>query len=296
MGEMKAGSRFLNAVSAVALSAGIVASGAGATMLISATAAEAATIQRIDVRGANRVGAEAVRSNLTIQPGASFSNTDIDDSVKQLYDTGYFSDVKISVSGSTLLVTVEEAQLVNQVVFNGNRKIKDDKLAAAVKTQPSGPYSEAQVQADIQTIKDAYAATGRNEIEVTTQVVPLGQGRVNLAFVINEGDRTKIDSINFVGNNAYSSGRLASVIATKRSNFLSFLTRKDVYSEDKLHADEEALRQFYYNRGYADFRIVSSDAAFDEATNKYTLTFNVEEGPRYDFGAVTVQSTVEGVD
>lgn len=296
MGEMKAGSRFLNAVSAVALSAGIVASGAGATVFISASAAEAAVIQRVDVRGANRVGAEAVRSNLTIQPGRSFSNTDIDDSVKQLYDTGYFSDVKISVSGSTLVVTVEEAQLINQVVFNGNRKIKDDKLAAVVKTQSSGAYNETQIQADIQSIKDAYAATGRSEVEVTTQVVPLGQGRVNLAFVINEGDRTKIDSINFVGNNAYSSGRLASVIATKRSNFLSFLTRKDVYSADKLHADEEALRQFYYNRGYADFRIVSSDAAFDETTNKYTLTFNIEEGPRYDFGAISVQSTVQGVD
>ncbi len=265
-------------------------------MFISASAAEAAVIQRVDVRGANRVGAEAVRSNLTIQPGKSFSNTDIDDSVKQLYDTGYFSDVKISVSGGTLVVTVEEAQLINQVVFNGNRKIKDDKLAAVVKTQSSGAYNETQIQADIQAIKDAYAATGRSEVDVTTQVVPLGQGRVNLAFVVNEGDRTKIDSINFVGNNAYSSGRLASVIATKRSNFLSFLTRKDVYNADKLKADEEALRQFYYNRGYADFRIVSSDAAFDEATNKYTLTFNIEEGPRYDFGAVSVQSTVQGID
>ena len=117
---------------------------------------------------------------------------------------------------------------------------------------------------------------------MTTQVVPLGEGRVNLAFVINEGDRTKIDAINFVGNQAYSDGRLASVISTKKSNFLSFLTRKDVYSADKLHADEDALRQFYYNHGYADFRIVSSDATFDESTNEYTLTFNVEEGPRYD--------------
>ncbi|MFC5755462.1 MULTISPECIES: outer membrane protein assembly factor BamA [unclassified Rhizobium] len=293
---MKAGSRFLNAVSAIALSAGVVASGAGALTFVSATAAEAAVIQRIDVRGASRVGAEAVRSNLTITPGKSFSNTDIDDSVKQLYGTGYFSDVKISVSGSTLVVNVQEAQLVNQVVFNGNRKVKDDKLAAVVKTHAAGPYSDAQIQADIAAIKEAYAATGRSEVEVTTQVVPLGEGRVNLAFVINEGDRTKIAAINFVGNNAYSAGRLAAVIQTKRSNFLSFLTRKDVYNEDKLHADEDALRQFYYNRGYADMRIVSSDAAFDEATNKYTLTFNIEEGPRYDFGPVSVQSTVEGVD
>jgi len=295
MGEMKAGSRFLNAVSAVALSASVVASGAGVITIVSASAAEAAVIQRIDVRGASRVGAEAVRSNLTIQPGKSFSNTDIDDSVKQLYGTGYFSDVKISVSGGTLVVQVQEAQLVNQVVFNGNRKVKDDKLASVVGTHASGPYNDAQIQADIAAIKEAYAATGRSEVNVTTQVVPLGEGRVNLAFVIDEGDRTKIAAINFVGNNAYSAGRLAAVIQTKRSNFLSFLTRKDVYNEDKLRADEEALRQFYFNRGYADFKIVSSDAQFDETTNKYTLTFNIEEGPRYNFGAVTVQSTVDGV-
>ena len=137
MGEMKAGSKFLNAVSAVALSASVVASGAGALTFVSATAAEAAVIQRIDVRGASRVGAEAVRSNLTIAPGKSFSNSDIDASVKQLYGTGYFSDVKISVSGSTLVVNVQEAQLVNQVVFNGNRKIKDDKLAGVVQTPVS---------------------------------------------------------------------------------------------------------------------------------------------------------------
>ncbi|MFB2603578.1 POTRA domain-containing protein, partial [Rhizobium phaseoli] len=187
---MKAGSKFLNAVSAVALSASVVASGAGALTFVSATAAEAAVIQRIDVRGASRVGAEAVRSNLTITPGKSFSNTDIDNSVKQLYGTGYFSDVKISVSGGTLVVNVQEAQLVNQVVFNGNRKIKDDKLATIVQTHAAGPYSDTQIQSDIQAIKEAYAATGRSEVEVTTQVVPLGEGRVNLAFVINEGDRT----------------------------------------------------------------------------------------------------------
>ncbi|TCL74017.1 Beta-barrel assembly machine subunit BamA [Rhizobium sp. BK251] len=252
-------------------------------------------IQRIDVRGAGRVGADAVRSNLTIVPGKTFSNADIDESVKQLYATGYFSDVSINVSGGTLVVSVKENELINQVVFNGNRKIKDDKLAGIVQTHSSGPYSDTMIQADIASIKQAYAAIGRSEVEVTTQVVPVGEGRVNLAFVINEGDRTKISAINFVGNQAYSSGRLASVINTKKSNFLSFLTRKDVYNDEKLHADEEALRQFYYNRGYADFRVVSADATLDESTNEYAITFTLDEGPRYDFGDITVESTVEGV-
>ena len=293
---MKAGSKFLNAVSAVALSAGVVSSGAGIAVLASAVAAEAAVVQRIDVRGAQRVGAEAVRSNLSIQPGRTFSNADIDESVKRLYATGFFSDVQISVSGGTLVVTVAENQLINQVVFNGNRKIKDDKLQGIVQTQAQGPYSDSLISADIQRIREAYGAIGRSDVEVTTQVVPVVEGRVNLAFVINEGERTKISSINFVGNNAYSDGRLAAVLQTKESGILSFLTRKDVYNEDKLRADEEALRQFYYNHGYADFRVISSEAVLNEAGNEYTINITVDEGQRYKFGAVSVESTVDGID
>jgi outer membrane protein insertion porin family len=292
---MKAGSKFLNAVSAFALSASVVASGAGVMVLASAPAAEAAVIRSVQVRGAQRAGEEAVRSNLTIRPGVSFAPSDIDESVKRLYSTGYFSDVKISVSGSTLVVSVSENQLVNQVVFNGNRKIKDDKLSGVVQTQPLGPYSQAMVDADIQRIRDAYAAIGRSEVEVTTQTVNVGQGRVNIAFVINEGDRTKIADINFNGNQAYGDGRLKAVIVTKETGPLSFLTRKDVYSQDKLRADEEALRQFYYNHGYPDFRIISSDATLDPASNQYNITFTVEEGARYQFGDVNVESSVEGI-
>ncbi|MBP2549415.1 outer membrane protein insertion porin family [Neorhizobium galegae] len=293
---MKAGSKFLNAVSAFALSAGVAASGAGVVVLSSPLSAQAATIQRVEVRGAQRSGQEAVRSNLTIRPGVNFSNSDIDESVKRLYATGYFSDVKIAVSGSTLVVTVNESQLVNQVVFNGNRKIKDDKLQGIVNTQPLGPYSEALVTADIARLKEAYKVIGRGDVQITTQVVPVGQGRVNIAFVINEGDRTKIADIKFIGNQAYGSRRLHDVLVTKESGPLSFLTRKDVFTDDKLRADEEALRQFYYNHGYPDFRIVSSDAVLNEAKNEYTLTFTVEEGPRYTFGNVSVESTVDGIN
>ncbi|WP_312407548.1 outer membrane protein assembly factor BamA [Rhizobium sp.] len=292
---MKAGSKFLNAVSAFALSASVVASGSGVMVLASAASAEAAVIRSVQVRGAQRAGEEAVRSNLTIQPGVTFSGADIDESVKRLYATGYFSDVKISVSGSSLVVTVAENELVNQVVFNGNRKIKDDKLAGVVQTQPLGPYSQAMVNADIERIRTAYSQIGRSDVEITTQTVNVGQGRVNIAFVINEGDRTKIADINFVGNQAYGDGRLKAVIATKESGPLSFLTRKDVYSQDKLRADEDALRQFYYNHGYPDFRIISSDAQLDTTTNKYTINFTVEEGARYQFGDVNVESSVEGV-
>ncbi|MDP2118329.1 MAG: outer membrane protein assembly factor BamA [Hoeflea sp.] len=293
---MKAGSKFLNAVSAVALTAGIVVTGAGVSLLAGVTIAEAAVVSRIDVRGNSRVDASTVRGNLTITPGASFNNNDIDESVKRLFATGLFSDVQISVSGSTLVVTVAENQIVNQVVFNGNKKIKDAALRSVVQTRQLGAYNDLIIQADVQAIRDAYAAIGRSDAVVTTRVVPVEGGRVNLAFEINEGDRTKISSINFVGNQAFGDGRLSDVITTKRSGMLSFLTRKDVYDEDKLRADEELLRRFYYNRGYADFRVISSFAELDASSNEYVVTITVEEGERYVFGDVSIESTVPGID
>ena len=292
---MKAGSKFLNAVSAFALSASVVASGAGVLVLASALSAEAAVIRSVQVRGAQRAGEEAVRSNLTIRPGANFTNGDIDASIRKLYATGFFSDVKIAVSGSTLVVTVNESQLLNAVVFNGNRKITDDKLQGAVQSQALGPYNQTTVNADIERLKQAYAAIGRNDVQITTQTAPVGQGRLNLAFVINEGDRTKIADIKFVGNQAYSGGRLQSVILTKETGPLSFISRKDIYSEDKLRADEDALRQFYYNHGYPDFRVISSNAVLDESKNQYNITFTVEEGQQYKYGKVAVESTVDGI-
>lgn len=265
-------------------------------VLVSPVAAEAAVVRNISVRGAGRAGEETVRASLTIIPGKSFSNADIDQSIKRLYATGLFSDVRISVSGGTLVVVVNENQLLNQVVFNGNRKIKDDKLIGLVQSQPQGPYSESLVEADIQALRRAYAEIGRSDVEITTQTVSVGDGRVNLAFVINEGGRTKIDQINFEGNDAYSDFRLRAVIATKESGLFSFITRRDIYSEEKLRADEEVLRQFYYNHGYADFRVLSSNAVLDPATNTYVVTFQVDEGERYKFGPITVESTVDGVD
>jgi len=293
---MKAGSKLLNAVSAFALSAGIVVSGAGVATMVAVSVAEAAVVRSVQVRGNDRVEASTVRNNITIQPGKSFNNDDIDESVKRLFSTGLFSDVRISISGSSLVVSVSENQIVNQVVFNGNRKLKDKQLQGVTQLQPLSAYNDEILQADISAIKQAYDAIGRSDAVVNTRLVPVNGGRVNIAFEINEGDRTKITSINFVGNQAYGDGRLADVIATKRSNFLSFLSRKDVYDEDKLRADEELLRRFYYNHGYADFRVISSFAELDETSNEYVVTITVEEGERYTFGDVNIETTVSGLD
>ena len=293
---MKAPMKLMGAASAFALSAGLTVSGSLAVQVAATSVAQAAVVSSISVQGNQRVDDETIRNNLTIRPGRSFSGADIDESLKQLFATGLFSDVRINQSGSTLIVEVSEYAVVNQVLFQGNRKIKDADLARAVQLKPRGGFSQAQLDADAEAIKASYSRIGRDDATVTARTMDLGENRVNVVFEINEGGRTKINAINFVGNNAFGDRRLSDVITTKRSSVLSFLFRDDVYDEDRLRADEETLRRFYYNRGYADFQVISSSAELDESNNEYTITFTVEEGERYTFGDVSLESSIEGVD
>ncbi|AMX92888.1 outer membrane protein assembly factor BamA [Mesorhizobium sp. M7A.F.Ca.US.014.04.1.1] len=293
---MKAASKFLSAASAVTLSAAMVVPGALAVQFVATSAAEAAVVSRVEVSGNQRIDAETIRNYITIKPGKAFSSSDIDGAVKALFGTGLFSDVQINQVGSTLVVKVAEYQVVNQVLFQNNKKLKDNALAAAVQLKPRGTFSQATLDADVESVKAAYRRIGRDDVTVTTQVMQLGDNRVNVVFNIAEGDRTQIAAINFVGNSAYSSRRLSDIINTKRSSWVSFILRDDVYDDDKLRADQELLRRFYYNHGYADFQVVSAVGELDSATNKYTVTITVQEGDRYTFGDVSVESTIPEVD
>lgn len=293
---MKAAYKFTNAVSAVALSAGLVVSGAAAVHVATISIAQAAVVSRIEVRGNKRVDSETIRSYVAISPGKQFSGADIDEAVKRLFATGLFSDVRINQAGGTLIVQVDEYAVVNQVLFQGNKKLKDADLANNVQLKARGTFSQSQLEADADAIRESYRRIGREDVDITTQVIDLGENRVNVVFEINEGGRTKIAAINFVGNSAFSDRRLAEVISTRRSNILSFLFRNDIYDENRLRADEEALRRFYFNRGYADFSVVSSFGELDPSTNEYTITITVEEGERYTFGDVAVESSIAGLD
>ncbi|MFZ1772598.1 MAG: outer membrane protein assembly factor BamA [Rhizobiaceae bacterium] len=293
---MKAIRKIMGAASAVGLSTGLIVTGTAALQFAAVTIAEAAVVSRIEVRGNKRIEAQTIAGYVGIKPGKSFSADDIDAAVKRLFATGLFADVRINQSGSALIVEVDEYAVVNQVLFQGNKKIKDDALAGAIQLKPRGVFSQATLDADLEAVRASYTRIGRSDAVISTQVIELGDGRVNVVFEINEGGRTKIGQVNFVGNSAYGDRRLAEVISTKRSSILSWLKRDDVYDEERLRADEEALRRFYYNHGYADFRVISSSAELDDNSNVYSITVTVEEGERYKFGPIGVESTVEGVD
>lgn len=293
---MKPSSRILNGALSAMLSGASLVTLTVPVALVGVTSAYAATLSRIDVRGNQRVSADTVRSYVGIKPGQSFSAADIDAATKALFNTGLFADVTITQSGSALIVTIVEQAVVAQPIFQGNKKIKDKDLAARVQLQPRSPFSQSAMDADVDAIREAYRAIGRNDVTVNAETMDAGDGRVNVVFNITEGDRTKISSVSFSGNDAIGDARLRGLISTKRSNILSKLLRDDVYSDDRLRADEDKLRQYYFNHGYADFRVISANGEFDAESNAYNVAFTLEEGARYTFGDVSIDSTVEGVD
>ncbi len=259
------------------------------------TQAHAAVISRIEVRGNRRMDADTIISYLTVSPGDNVTRYDIDASVKALFATELFSDVSIEQQVSVLIVVVDENATVNKVFFEGNNRLKDQALSANVKVQPQSIYSDEKAAYDVELIGIAYARVGRDDAEVTYEVVPLDNNRVNVIYRVNEGGKTKISEIIFVGNQTFSNRRLADIISTKRTNLLSFLGTSDIYDPNKVASDQELLRRFYFNKGFADFQIISVSADLNDDTNEYTLTFSMEEGPRYTFGDVAIESSIPGV-
>jgi outer membrane protein insertion porin family len=278
-------------LAAALFAVGLAVLGAGPVSL-----AEAAVVNRIDVRGNQRVDAETVRAYLLVQPGRNFSGQDVDESLKALFETGLFSDVQITQSGGALIVSVVENPIINEVAFEGNRKYKDDQLAQGIQSQPRGVFTRAKVQNDVQQILELYRRSGRYQASVTPKIIELPENRVNLVFEIAEGPNTGVAGINFIGNQAFSDARLRNVIETRRSGILGFLRSTDTYDADRLGSDEEKLRRFYRDRGYADFQVVSSVADLDRERNTFFITFTVDEGPQYRFGPIFVDSTIPGVD
>ena len=192
------------AVPAAATLAGVFAS----------SPAAAQTVDTIQVEGNRRVELETIRSYFKPGPGGRLDQAQIDDGLKALIETGLFQDVRISNAGNHLLVTVVENPVIGRVAFEGNKKIKDEQLSGEIQSKPRGTLSRPMVQSDAQRIADIYRHSGRYDVTVNPQIIEQPNNRVDLVFEITEGAKTGVRSVEFVGNNAYSSYRLKDIIKT----------------------------------------------------------------------------------
>ena len=277
------------------LGVGVVGLGAG--VAYAAPPAEAGvSASNIVVQGNRRVEADTVRAYFKASPGEHLDAAKIDAALKALYASGLFEDVHITQSGGRIIVTVVESPVINRLAFEGNHRMKDEQLQEEIQSKARDSLSRARVQADTQRIIDVYHRNGRFDVSVTPQIIERPNNRVDLIFVVKEGEKTGVKEITFVGNKSYSSWRLKEVIKTVQSNFLSFLQTTDVYDPDRMEADRDLIRRFYLKHGFADVQVVSAVAEYDPAKKGFLITFTIEEGPLYHFGSVDVQSNVRAVD
>ena len=254
------------------------------------------TVRDIRVEGVQRIEPTTVRSYLTLSPGDAFDPDRIDQSLKNLFNTGLFADVVLKREGDTLVVAVVENPIINRIAFEGNRRIEKDNLEKEIQLRPRTVYTRTRVQNDVQRILDIYRRQGRFAATVEPKIIQLDQNRVDLVFEINEGVRTGVRRITFVGNEKFSDGSLREAIQTKESAWWRFLSSDDNYDPDRLNYDRDLLRRFYLKEGYADFRVVSAVAELTPDRDDFVITFTIDEGERYKFGKVDINTTLKALD
>jgi len=267
-----------------------------AVIAVDVSPATAQSVNSIEVEGNRRVEAETVRSYFKAGPDGRLDQGRINDGLQALYATGLFQDVKISQRGGHMVVTVIENPVIGRVLFEGNKKVKDEQLTAEVQSKPRGSLSKPLVQSDVQRINDIYHHMGRYDVQVVPQLIDRPNNRVDLIFEINEGKKTGVKEIEFIGNNAYSSYRLKDVIKTRESNLLSFLSSADIYDADRAEADRDLIRRFYLKNGYADVQVVAVLSEYDPERKGFTVTFKIEEGQQYRVGSIDIRSNIRTLD
>jgi outer membrane protein insertion porin family len=271
-----------------------------AMTLAGSGAAIAQPASPIMVRGNRAIEADTIRSYFGKDAGEQLDAikdpAKVDGALKALYATGRFEDVRFARADGQLTVTVVENRVLDRVAFEGNKKLKDDELKGLVQSKQKGPLSRATVQADVTRILEAYRHGGRFDVSVEPKIIERNEGRADLVFEIREGKKTGIKEVAFVGNRAFSANRLKGEIKTGQTNLLSFLLNNDLYDGDRVEGDRELLRLFYLKRGYAHVRIVAAEGRYDAAKDGIVVTFTIDEGDRYQLGAVNIRSTLPEID
>jgi outer membrane protein insertion porin family len=241
-------------------------------------------VEDIQVRGLQRISVGTVYNYLPVNVGERFSLDNVGPAIKALFKTGFFKDISLEREGSTLIVNVVERPSIAKIIFEGNKDLSKDDLTKALKKigLAEGKVFDQQVLDKVeQELSRQYYSHGKYGLKITTEVSNLTRNRVGIHIKISEGRVAKIKQINIVGNNVFDDETLLRNLELSTSNLLSFYTKNDQYSKQKLQADLETLRSYYLDRGYINFNIESTQVAITPDKKDIYVTINVKEGDVY---------------
>ena len=253
-------------------------------------------VSEIVINGTMRIEPETVLTYLMIRQGDEASPDRLDRGLKSLFSTGLFADVKLSEKKGVLTVDLVENPIVNQIAFEGNKKLKTDQLKGELSLRPRTVFTRAKIRNDTQRIVELYRRIGRYSAIVEPKIIERSQNRLDVVFEINEGDPTYIRKIDFIGNDSFDTDVLEETMLSKEARWYRWFTSTDTYDPDRFAYDKELLRRFYFNHGYIDFEIVSSSAELSPNRKDFYLTLMLSEGKKYKIGKIDITSSLKGFD
>lgn len=250
----------------------------------------------INIVGNERVDEQTIISYLDLSGLERKSQKALDNSIKNLYQSDLFSEVKISYQDNRIIVSIKENPIVSEVIFSGNKKLETEALQSEISLKKRSIFTKSKLQSDLKRINEIYLKSGRFLTKVIPKIIQKEQNRVEVVFEISEGKKAKISRIYFVGNAAFSDQELIEEISTKESKWYKFLSSSDSYDSDRIEFDKEKLRRFYGSKGYADFITISSIAQISPKKDSFFITFLVEEGIKYKVGSINISNYIEKFD
>ncbi len=258
--------------------------------------AQSFSFNTVQVQGNQRIEAGTILSFAGIGRGQAVSAAELNDAYQRILASGLFEKVELEPRGGTLVISVTEFPTINRISIEGNRRLDNDALSAVLESQERRVFNPTVAERDAAAMADVYSEAGRLAATVTPRIIRRNDNRVDLVFEIFEGGLVEIERIGFVGNRVFSDERLRRVLGTKQAGLFRALVQRDTFVADRIEFDRQLLQDFYFSRGYVDFRTTAVNSQLSRERDGFFITFNVQEGQQFRFGAINTTSDLPDVN
>jgi len=251
--------------------------------------AENTIISNIIIQGNNRVTNNTILSYSNVEQGDKFSPELVKQIIKDLYETKYFDNISVSLNFNDLIINVSEKPIISEILITDNSIIEDEDILEALEgvgISNTSPYDKNMFDKIEQELIRLYFDRGRYSASITSKITKLERNRVSIELVVDEGEASAIKEINIIGNKVFSNKKILGVMSSGTKYFFEFWSSKDTYSSSVLRSDIGKIENYYLNRGYVRFRILSNQVNLSNDNKDIIITLNIDEGERYEFGDI----------
>ena len=243
-------------------------------------------VKKIEIKGNERISSETILIFGDVAIGRNYEISDVNLTIKKLYETTFFSDISIILKDNKLIITVKENPIIKSIIFNGEKATKfKDKIRELSSLREKGSFIESKIKNDISLIKEFYKSLGFYFVKIDADIEKLEKNRVNLVYSIDKGEKAKITKIYFLGDKKIREKKLRDIITSQESRFWKFISKNVYLSKPRIELDKRLLKNYYRNKGYYEVDVKSTNVEYSEGEG-FVLTYNIDAGKRYKFNKI----------